>query len=41
MESGLLAKFLGVDWLFWWQLPLLLLLIGVIVFYMQWRKKQM
>ena len=41
METGLLAKLWGVEWLFWYQPLLLLALVGVIVFYVQWKKKQM
>lgn len=28
-------------WLFWWQLPVILLLVGLIIFWVQYRKRQM
>jgi cytochrome c-type biogenesis protein CcmH/NrfF len=36
-----LAELFGVGWLFWWQIPLLLLLIGLIVFLVWYRRRQM
>jgi hypothetical protein len=36
-----LAEFLGISWLFWWQLPLLALLILLIIFWRIYRSKQM
>ena len=35
-----LAEWLGVEWLYWWQLPLLLILIGLIVFLIMYRRRQ-
>lgn len=37
----MIGKFLGIDWLFWWQLPLVLLLIAILVFWKIYRNKQM
>lgn len=31
----------GISWLFWWQLPLLLILVGLIVFLVMYRRRQM
>jgi len=36
-----LALFLGIDWLFWWQIPLILLLIVLIIGWKIYRNKQM
>ena len=36
-----MAELLGIEWLFWWQLPLLLILIGLIVFLVWYRRRQM
>ena len=36
-----LAELLGIDWLYWWQLPLILLLVALIVFWRIYRNKQM
>lgn len=36
-----LALFLGVDWLYWWQLPLLLVLGGLIGFLVWNKRRQM
>ena len=42
MSSPLpLAEFLGVEWLFWWQLPLVLLLVALVVFWRIYRNRQM
>ena len=41
MSAMPLAKFLGVDWLYWWQLPLVILLIALIVFWRIYRSKQL
>lgn len=38
---SMLAEFLGIEWLFWWQPLALLVLIGLIVFWLQYRKRQM
>jgi hypothetical protein len=35
-----LAKLWGIEWLYWWQIPLLLILIGLIVFLVMYRKRQ-
>ena len=37
----MLAEFMGVDWLYWWQIPLLILLIVIIIAYVMYRRKQM
>lgn len=31
----------GLDWLYWWQIPLLVLLVALIVFWKSYRNKQM
>jgi hypothetical protein len=36
-----LAELWGVEWLFWWQIPLLLILIGLVVFLIMYRRRQM
>ena len=36
-----LAELWGIEWLFWWQIPLLLILIGLIVFLVMYRRRQM
>jgi cytochrome c-type biogenesis protein CcmH/NrfF len=41
MTVAPLAEFLGQEWLYWWQLPLLALLVAVIVFYVIYRRRQM
>lgn len=36
-----LAKFLGSEYLFWWQPVLLIGLVGLIIFWKSYRNKQM
>ena len=36
-----MAEFLGVEWLFWWQPVLLIILIGLIIFLKKYRNSQM
>ena len=36
-----LAEFLGLDWLYWWQFPLLGVLVGLICFLFWYRRRQM
>ena len=36
-----LAEFLGIEWLYWWQFPLLAILIGLIWFLVWNKKRQM
>jgi hypothetical protein len=36
-----LAKFLGQDWLYWWQFPLLAVLIGLVIFLKVYRNRQL
>jgi cytochrome c-type biogenesis protein CcmH/NrfF len=36
-----LAELWGIEWLFWWQIPLLLVLIGLIWFLVWNKKRQM
>ncbi len=38
---SMLAEFMGIDWLYWWQLPALGLLVVLIIFWLQYRKRQM
>jgi hypothetical protein len=41
MSSPLpLAALWGIGWLFWWQIPLALILIGLIVFLVMYRRRQ-
>ena len=35
-----LADLWGIEWLFWWQIPLLLILVGLIVFLVIYRRRQ-
>ena len=35
-----LAELFGITWLFWWQIPLLLILVGLIVFLVLYRRSQ-
>ena len=35
-----LAELWGIEWLFWWQLPLALVLVGLIVFLVMYRRRQ-
>jgi hypothetical protein len=37
----MIAEWLGVDWLYWWQPLLLVLLIALLVFWKMYRNKQM
>lgn len=39
VTSSLLAMFGG--WVEWWQLVLLIVLIGIIIFWVRYRRKQM
>ncbi len=36
-----LAAFLGIDWLYWWQIPLLLLVVALLVFLRIYKRRQM
>ena len=36
-----LAELWGITWLYWWQLVLIVLLIGLILFWKKYRDKQM
>ena len=36
-----LAELFGIEWLFWWQIPALLVLIGLVVFLIMYRRRQM
>ena len=40
MLSSMLAGYFGAMFT-WYQIPLLIILIGLIVFYIKWKKKQM
>ncbi len=35
------AEFLGISWLFWWQIPLVVLLVALIFAWKAYRNKQM
>jgi cytochrome c-type biogenesis protein CcmH/NrfF len=35
-----LAEWLGVEWLYWWQPVALLVLIGLVVFLVMYRRRQ-
>jgi len=35
-----LAELWGIEWLFWWQLPLVLVLVGLIAFLVIYRRRQ-
>ncbi len=37
----IIGDFLGIEWLFWWQIPLILLLIALLVFWKIYRNRQM
>jgi hypothetical protein len=37
----MMAEFLGISWLFWWQIPLLILLIVLLIAWKAYRSKQM
>lgn len=42
MSSPLpLAEMFGQEWLFWWQIPLALILVGLIIFLVMYRRRQM
>ncbi len=34
------AEFLGVEWLYWWQIPLLIILIVLLVAWKAYRNRQ-
>ena len=36
-----LAELGGIDWLYWWQIPLFLLMIALVVFWVMYRRRQM
>jgi len=36
-----LAELFGITWLYWWQLVLIVLLVGLIIFWKKYREKQM
>ena len=36
-----LAEFFGIEWLYWWQLPLLGALIVLLIFWKIYRSKKM
>ena len=35
-----IAELWGIDWLVWWQIPLVLVLIGLIIFLKKYRESQ-
>ncbi len=41
MSTLPLAALWGIEWLYWWQLPMLGLLILLIIFWKVYRSKQM
>ena len=40
MSSALPLALWGFDWLFWWQIPLLLVLAGLVAFLVIYRRRQ-
>jgi hypothetical protein len=36
-----LAELFGIEWLYWWQIPLLGVLVGLIFFLVWYRRRQM
>ncbi len=36
-----IAELFGIEWLWWWQIPLFLLLIGIIIAYVIYRRRQL
>ena len=36
----MLAELFGIEWLYWYQPVLLIVLVGIIIFWLQYRKKQ-
>lgn len=36
-----IAAFLGISWLYWWQIPLVILLVVLIIVWKAYRSKQM
>jgi len=40
-SPAMLAELFGIEWLYAWQIPLVLLLIALIVFWVIYRRKQM
>ncbi len=41
MSTLPLAELFGIEWLYWWQIPLLLILVGLIIFLVMYRRRQM
>jgi len=41
MEAVPLAKLWGITWLWWWQVPLFLLVAVLVVFWVMYRRRQM
>ncbi len=41
LTSAPLAELWGIQWLFWWQIPLLIVLIVLIIFWRIYRNRQM
>ena len=41
MEAAPLAALWGISWLWWWQIPLFLLVAVLIVFWVMYRRRQM
>jgi len=35
-----IAELWGIDWLVWWQIPLVLVLVGLIIFLKKYRESQ-
>jgi len=35
-----IAEFLGIEWLYWWQIPLLVILIVLLIAWKAYRNKQ-
>ena len=36
-----IAELWGMTWLYWWQIPMLLLLVALLIFWKMYRNKQM
>ena len=36
-----LATMFGVKWMYWWQIPLVIIVVALIVFLKMYKKKQM
>jgi hypothetical protein len=40
MSISLPLALWGQEWLFWWQIPLALILVGLVVFLIMYRRRQ-